>query len=60
VAGRTAIVIAHRLSTIRGASRILVLEHGQVVEDGSHDELLEAGGRYWQLYRDWADQASAA
>jgi ATP-binding cassette subfamily B protein len=60
VAGRTAIVIAHRLSTIRGASRILVLEHGQVVEDGTHEELLDAGGRYWQLYRDWADQASAA
>jgi ABC-type multidrug transport system fused ATPase/permease subunit len=60
VAGRTAIVIAHRLSTIRGAGRILVLEHGQVVEDGTHDELLEARGHYWQLYRDWAEQASAA
>jgi ABC-type multidrug transport system fused ATPase/permease subunit len=60
VAGRTAIVIAHRLSTIRGASRILVLEHGEVVEDGTHEELLEARGRYWQLYRDWAEQASAA
>jgi ABC-type multidrug transport system fused ATPase/permease subunit len=60
VAGRTAIVIAHRLSTIRGASRILVLEHGQVVEDGTHEELLEEQGRYWQLYRDWAEQASAA
>ena len=60
VAGRTAIVIAHRLSTIRGASRILVLEHGQVVEDGTHKELLEEQGRYWQLYRDWAEQASAA
>jgi ATP-binding cassette subfamily B protein len=60
VAGRTAIVIAHRLSTIRGAGRILVLEHGEVVEDGTHDELLEAGGHYWQLYRDWAEQASAA
>ena len=59
VAGRTAIVIAHRLSTIRGASRILVLEHGQVVEDGTHDELLEARGRYWRLYRDWAEQAAA-
>ncbi len=58
VAGRTAIVIAHRLSTIRGAGRILVLEHGRVVEDGSHDELLEARGRYWQLYRDWAEQAA--
>jgi ABC-type multidrug transport system fused ATPase/permease subunit len=60
VAGRTAIVIAHRLSTIRGAGRILVLEHGQVVEDGTHEELLEAQGRYWRLYRDWAEQASAA
>ena len=59
VAGRTAIVIAHRLSTIRHAGRILVLEHGQVVEDGTHDELLEAQGRYWQLYRDWAEQAAA-
>jgi ABC-type multidrug transport system fused ATPase/permease subunit len=59
VAGRTAIVIAHRLSTIRGASRILVLEHGQVVEDGTHEELLEARGHYWRLYRDWAEQAAA-
>jgi ABC-type multidrug transport system fused ATPase/permease subunit len=59
VAGRTAIVIAHRLSTIRGAGRILVLEHGQVVEDGTHDELLEARGHYWRLYRDWAEQAAA-
>jgi len=60
VAGRTAIVIAHRLSTIRGAGRILVMEHGQVVEDGTHEELLEAEGRYWRLYRDWAEQATAA
>jgi ABC-type multidrug transport system fused ATPase/permease subunit len=59
VAGRTAIIIAHRLSTIRGASRILVMEHGQVVEDGTHEELLQAEGRYWRLYRDWAEQASA-
>jgi ATP-binding cassette subfamily B protein len=59
VAGRTAIVIAHRLSTIRHAARILVLEHGQIVEQGTHDELLEAGGRYWELYRDWAEQAAA-
>jgi ABC-type multidrug transport system fused ATPase/permease subunit len=59
LAGRTAIVIAHRLSTIQRASRIIVLEHGQIVEQGSHDELLEAQGRYWRLYRDWAEQAAA-
>jgi ABC-type multidrug transport system fused ATPase/permease subunit len=59
VAGRTAIVIAHRLSTIRDAGRIVVLEHGAIVEHGTHDDLLETGGRYWQLYRDWAEQAAA-
>jgi ABC-type multidrug transport system fused ATPase/permease subunit len=55
VAGRTAIVIAHRLSTIQHADRILVMEHGRIVEQGTHDELLATEGRYWQLYRDWAD-----
>jgi ABC-type multidrug transport system fused ATPase/permease subunit len=59
VAGRTSIVIAHRLSTISHASRILVMEYGEIVEQGTHDELLEAGGRYYQLYRDWAEQAAA-
>jgi ABC-type multidrug transport system fused ATPase/permease subunit len=59
VAGRTSIVIAHRLSTIRHASRILVMEYGEIVEQGTHDELIEAGGRYWRLYRDWAEQAAA-
>jgi ABC-type multidrug transport system fused ATPase/permease subunit len=59
VAGRTAIVIAHRLSTIRHAGRILVLEHGRIAESGTHDELIEAEGRYWQLYQDWAEQAAA-
>jgi ABC-type multidrug transport system fused ATPase/permease subunit len=60
VSGRTAIVIAHRLSTIQHADRILVMEHGQIAEQGTHEELLAAGGRYWQLYRDWAEQAAVA
>jgi ABC-type multidrug transport system fused ATPase/permease subunit len=54
LADRTAFVIAHRLSTIRGADLIVVLEHGRVVEQGSHEELLERQGLYTSLYGDWA------
>jgi ABC-type multidrug transport system fused ATPase/permease subunit len=56
--GRTAFVIAHRLSTIRRADVIVVLEHGRVVEQGTHEELLELGGRYLALYGDWASAAA--
>jgi ABC-type multidrug transport system fused ATPase/permease subunit len=50
LAGRTSIVIAHRLSTIRTADRIIVLERGRIVEEGSHDALMLAGGHYADLY----------
>jgi subfamily B ATP-binding cassette protein MsbA len=49
-AGRTTFVIAHRLSTIRSADQILVLEHGEIVERGTHERAAREGGRYRQLY----------
>jgi ATP-binding cassette subfamily B protein len=50
LSGRTALVIAHRLSTVRDADQILVLDGGKVVERGTHDELVAAGGLYAELY----------
>ncbi len=50
-AGRTTLVIAHRLSTVRHANRIIVMERGRIVESGSHDELLQRGGAYAELWR---------
>ena len=50
MAGRTSMVIAHRLSTVKGADRIVVLHHGELAEEGSHEELLEAGGLYARLH----------
>jgi ATP-binding cassette subfamily B protein len=49
MAGRTVFVIAHRLSTVRNANAIIVIEHGQIIERGDHEELLALKGRYYQL-----------
>jgi ABC-type multidrug transport system fused ATPase/permease subunit len=54
LSGRTAFIIAHRLSTIRDADLIVVLEQGQIVEQGTHDELMQRQGLYTSLYGDWA------
>ena len=48
--GRTVFVIAHRLSTVRNSNMIIVLDHGRIIERGSHEELIRQGGQYYQLY----------
>ncbi|MFZ8758142.1 ABC transporter ATP-binding protein [Microbacterium sp. HMH0099] len=57
--GRTSFVIAHRLSTIRDADLILVMEHGDIVEKGTHDELIDRRGAYWRLYQSQFEKAAA-
>ncbi len=59
VRGRTTIAIAHRLSTLRKADRLVVMDKGVVVEEGSHDELIAAEGAYWRLYEAQQRQAEA-
>lgn len=48
--GRTVFVIAHRLSTVQNAKAIMVLDHGQIIERGNHEELIQQKGQYYQLY----------
>lgn len=57
---RTVLVIAHRLSTVQDAHRIVVIQHGQVAEQGTHDQLLEAGGTYASLVRRQLARAPSA
>jgi ATP-binding cassette subfamily B protein len=55
LAGRTAVIIAHRLSTVAIADRVLVMEHGRIVEDGTPEELIGGSGAYASLHRAWRD-----
>lgn len=58
--GRTSVVVAHRLSTVRKSDRILVLEGGQVAEEGNHDSLMALQGQYYELVRNQADGEACA
>ena len=57
--GRTTLLIAHRLQTGRSADRILVVGDGEILEDGTHDDLLAAGGRYAELWASFASEEAA-
>ena len=50
MSNRTTFVIAHRLSTVRNSNAIMVLEKGEIIERGTHEQLLDLGGRYYELY----------
>ena len=57
--GRTTIAIAHRLSTLRKADRLVVMDKGEIVEEGTHDALMATQGAYWRLYEAQQRQAQA-
>lgn len=59
MAGRTSLVVAHRLTQAASADRVIVMEHGRVVEDGPHTELVGAGGRYATLWQAWQGRTGA-